>query len=200
MNNYQNHPQAVPSHLPRGANYFLYGHEVASTGTPHLQCYIQFHNLMKKCSVILLLSNRIKAYEDYFNQVDKCKGSDLDNYKYCTKEGDFIEFGERVAIGRKEIPKAYVPLEDRELELLELFHNYLTTIGEGHTTPSYSYEYYQSLIEDGFKLHIYYPAHQMDRALESYIHYYYSKYPKGEAPLPQFEYCEIKEKNYLVNG
>lgn len=198
FNNYQLKHFAIPQSLPIGSNYLLYGREVGEQGTPHLQGYVQFKKLVKKCSAILALSGNIKAYKDYFH-VELCRGSDLQNYTYCTKEEDFTEFGTREFIGRKEPKKEYCHLEDREIEILESFHKFLCTIGEGHTTPSYSYDYYQDIIENQFHLHMYYPYERdyYNRVLENYIHVYYSKFPKGQAPVPQFEFDETTQKYYL---
>lgn len=204
FNNPQKEPLAIPYQLPTGSNYLLYGHETASTGTPHLQGYIQFLKPTKKCSAILALSNRVTAYRNCFNEVQPCRGSDEDNYNYCTKEGNFTEFGVRAPIGRKEIPRNHLSklVKDRDLEIWQSFHDHLCTIGEGHTTPSYSYDYYEYILKYNFRIHIYYPYHNeyYNRTLENYIHQYYSKYPKGAAPVPQFEFDEETEEFYLVNG
>jgi Putative viral replication protein./RNA helicase. len=65
-------------------SYLLYGHEVGQEGTPHLQGYVQFQ---KKLRLSALKKLHPTAHWE------PAKGSSTDNYEYCTKEGDYQEFG-----------------------------------------------------------------------------------------------------------
>lgn len=65
----------------KNENYkYVIGKEIGEKGTPHLQGYIS-------------CEKRIRANEKFKNKRihwEICKGSEEDNYVYCTKGGDFI--------------------------------------------------------------------------------------------------------------
>jgi hypothetical protein len=68
--------------------YGIIGHEVGENGTPHLQVYLYYLRQQKRSMVTwerLLGSNRY--------HVEVARGSPSDNKKYCSKEGNFLEFG-----------------------------------------------------------------------------------------------------------
>lgn len=66
--------------------YIVIGKEIApTTGTPHLQCYIQLKS-KKRLSYIQKHINSRAHYEI-------AKGTAEDNVKYCKKDGNFIEKG-----------------------------------------------------------------------------------------------------------
>jgi len=67
--------------------YLVVGREVApETGTKHLQGYIVFDSLKS-------LAQMKKVFETV--HWEPAKGNVSQNYEYCTKEGDFVESGER---------------------------------------------------------------------------------------------------------
>lgn len=78
--------------FPLEANYFIFAHEVApTTGTPHLQGYVQ----LKK--------------RKYFNAIKKLlpeihitlvHGSSQENIDYCKKDDNYYEYGTLRTIGR----------------------------------------------------------------------------------------------------
>lgn len=85
--------QLIASLENLGANYFIWGKEIApSTGTPHLQGYVQ----LKK--------------RKYFNVICKSlpnihitiiRGSSQDNIDYCQKvDEDYFEYGEHRSVAR----------------------------------------------------------------------------------------------------
>ena len=86
INNYR----GVPEELPRGPPpvvYLCYGKEVSSTGTPHLQGYVCFKNAVYRPS---------RFFQQYGNgHFSMARGSADQNIEYCSKEGDFTEFGTR---------------------------------------------------------------------------------------------------------
>lgn len=87
LNNYnsvdEEHIQTVVKTLAR---YVVYGREIApTTGTPHLQGYVYFHNARQHKAVTRLLPRAV---------VDPSRGSPTQNRTYCTKDGDFFEHGE----------------------------------------------------------------------------------------------------------
>jgi len=67
------------------ARYVCYGYEWApGTGTPHLQCYIYFDNARSHRSMCSSLPGV---------HITIARGSFEQNKAYCSKDGDFIEFG-----------------------------------------------------------------------------------------------------------
>lgn len=67
------------------ASYAVYGKEIApSTGTPHIQGYVEFPTLKSS-----------KQIHEYFPtcHAEYAKGSGPQNRDYCIKDGDFQEYG-----------------------------------------------------------------------------------------------------------
>ena len=86
INNYKDFPKELPSGPPP-VRYLCFGKEVSSTGTPHLQGYISFVNAVYRPSRFL---------QQYGNgHFERARGTADENAEYCSKEGDFTEFGER---------------------------------------------------------------------------------------------------------
>lgn len=67
--------------------YLVFGREVGEQGTPHLQGYIYFANAKT-------LSAAIKAFPRRAH-LEIARDTATGNHKYCTKDGDFEEFGVR---------------------------------------------------------------------------------------------------------
>lgn len=65
------------------SKYLIIGKEVGESGTPHLQCYVMFKNARSIKRMIKVLPGHVEI----------SKGSPLQNFEYCSKEGDFIEIG-----------------------------------------------------------------------------------------------------------
>lgn len=69
--------------------YVIVGREVApGTGTPHLQGFIVFQNAMRLSSVRALLPRA---------HWEQARGTVDENIRYCSKDGDFEEHGQRPA-------------------------------------------------------------------------------------------------------
>lgn len=67
-----------------GYSRLVIGEEVGELcGTPHLQGYVEFTD---KCRPVESVKIKQISWR-------KCKGTDLHNYKYCTEDGKFVEFG-----------------------------------------------------------------------------------------------------------
>jgi len=64
-------------------SYLIYGKEVASTGTPHLQGFV---SVKKKCRIPGLVKLLGQAHYEVFRDVRA-------SIFYCKKESDYIEFG-----------------------------------------------------------------------------------------------------------
>lgn len=60
---------------------FIIGEEVGENGTPHLQGYVNFDK-KKRLTALKKIDNRIHW--------EKCKGSEEDNIKYCSKDGKYV--------------------------------------------------------------------------------------------------------------
>jgi len=72
--------------------YLIYGKEVASTGTPHLQGYVRFRTLHTLSGVRKLFPT---------SHLEPAKGDVIQNVTYCSKEGDVFEKGIR-PVAQKE--------------------------------------------------------------------------------------------------
>lgn len=72
--------------------YAIFGREVGEQGTPHLQGYIGFATPQRLAAL-----KRMHPRGHY----EKAKGNEQQNYDYCSKEGDFEEFGERSQQGKR---------------------------------------------------------------------------------------------------
>jgi len=72
-------------HEEDNCNYICFGKEIGEQGTPHLQGYIVFE---KRKTL-----NRVRALVPD-SHLSVAKGTPAQNKKYCSKEGDFSEFGD----------------------------------------------------------------------------------------------------------
>lgn len=77
------------SHL---SSYFIIAKEVGKEGTPHLQGYVLFKNQLRLSSL-----RKINGRGHYEMQ----KGSDFQASKYCMKDGQYYEYGERPCPGSR---------------------------------------------------------------------------------------------------
>jgi len=88
INNYTVEDVALVDQLvPDTAKYVVYGKEVGESGTPHLQGYVQFKSQLR-------LSQCKKVHPTCYWAV--AQGSADQNKQYCSKQGDYYEFGEAV--------------------------------------------------------------------------------------------------------
>lgn len=73
--------------------YSCFGFEVGKSGTPHLQGYFEFENNTKlRLSAV---QTRIQGLGLMGYHVEIAKGTGIQNYTYCSKDGDFTEHGVR---------------------------------------------------------------------------------------------------------
>jgi len=61
--------------------YMIVGHEVGENGTPHLQGYVTMKNAYRFTSIKQLMDDRA--------HVEPAKGNIEQNFKYCSKDGEF---------------------------------------------------------------------------------------------------------------
>lgn len=66
-------------------SYLVFGYEVGDSGTPHLQGFITFEKNMR-------LSAVTKLFQAHWTPA---RGTAEQNFKYCSKQGNFIEEGKR---------------------------------------------------------------------------------------------------------
>ena len=95
LNNYTSEEVEHHSALdPRPFKYMLVGKEVGDNGTPHLQGYVVFPNAVRMASVKAVVGSRC--------HVEVSKGNFEQNYKYCTKDGEFYELGDRPKLPKQK--------------------------------------------------------------------------------------------------
>lgn len=84
--------------------YAIFGYEVGESGTPHLQGYVAF-----------LKPQRLSACKKAIARAhwEPAKGNEEQNYEYCSKEGNFEEFGVRSKQGKRtDLDKAIEHLKE----------------------------------------------------------------------------------------
>ena len=90
INNYRE----VPTALPSNARYLCFGREVSSAGTKHLQGYVVFKYAVKQPS---------RFFQNCGGgNFEVAKGSADENVEYCSKEGDFVQYGDRPQSSRDQ--------------------------------------------------------------------------------------------------
>jgi len=110
------------------SKYTVFGFEIApTTGTPHLQGYMEFKSSKKKAVLIQQCPGIHWGDKDGLPP----KGSAKDNYIYATKDGDFLEEGEMTEQGKRmDLEQAMEAIKLGESEL-DLFEN--------HTSVAFRY-------------------------------------------------------------
>lgn len=89
LNNYTVLEQRLlEDHINEKCVYGIVGQEVGENGTPHLQVYLYYKSAQKRSMVTW---ERLLGCNRY--HIEVARGSPSDNKKYCSKEGNFQEFG-----------------------------------------------------------------------------------------------------------
>lgn len=65
--------------------YLVFGRELSSSGTPHLQGYVEFGRRVRRSRVLQLLGGHV--------HLEQRRGTSEEASAYCKKDGDFEEFG-----------------------------------------------------------------------------------------------------------
>lgn len=85
INNYKEDDEKLFNN-PELFEYSICGKEVGKEGTPHLQCYVHYKKQVRFATV-----------KKYFSQsgahIEPAEGNASQNKEYCSKDGDFVEFG-----------------------------------------------------------------------------------------------------------
>ncbi|QMW68884.1 replication-associated protein [Crucivirus-411] len=110
---WNNYPYDWQDYIAKmNATYWICGKEIApTTGTPHLQGYAEFKG-SKRFSTLQKIHKSI--------QLIKCNGNSDQNYAYCSKDGNFEEFGERTKQGKRNDIDAAKELIENGGTLLDL--------------------------------------------------------------------------------
>lgn len=90
VNNYTEEERQAILHNSR-SDYVIVGKETGDSGTPHLQGYIRFPNAVR-------LSTLKKMFPRAHLEI--ARGTPEENYKYCSKDGDFEEAGDRPSFAK----------------------------------------------------------------------------------------------------
>lgn len=77
----------------QAVQYLIVGKETGTEGTPHLQGYVEFSSRKRITGVKRLLGNRC--------HLERARGSAAQNKTYCSKDGDFVEWGAAVVQGQR---------------------------------------------------------------------------------------------------
>jgi len=77
--------------------YGIVGKEVGTTGTPHLQGYLQLQK-RTRANTVWKAFNAITGHRA---RTEQAKGNAASNKTYCSKGGDFVEWGEASTTGKR---------------------------------------------------------------------------------------------------
>lgn len=73
-------------------SYLIFGFEIGANGTHHIQGYLYFDNAISFSSIKNQLGRA---------HIEKSRGTPQQNIDYCSKDGDFYEFGTRPNQGQR---------------------------------------------------------------------------------------------------
>jgi len=95
LNNYTPEEVAVLRNGRQDIGYFIAGHEIGESGTPHLQIYFQLTRQVK-----ITTMHRWPGWERMAH-ITPARGTDVEASDYCKKDGNYWEIGNRKQMGRK---------------------------------------------------------------------------------------------------
>lgn len=101
LNNYteSEYSNIVSFFSSNSSNKWIIGKEIGKSGTPHLQMYINF-NTKIRFTALKKICDRL--------HIESARGTDIDNAKYCSKDGDYI-------LQNLKIPKPLKLLDENNL-------------------------------------------------------------------------------------
>lgn len=126
QNNYTDDDVVRLECFMESVEYGIYGKEKGESGTPHLQIYFRLLNAKT-------FSKIKKTFPTA--HIEVAKGNDNDNFVYCSKDGNYKEFGKRSQQGKRtdldEIKNDIMDgkkVDDLVLESPMVFHQYGRTL------------------------------------------------------------------------
>lgn len=121
-NNYPSDLAAFDDKLKSMCVYYIYGREIGLSGTPHLQGFFQ---LQKKERIRAVIGKLPGCH------IEKANAGYDSNKKYCSKDGDFTEYGVPDTVGKRkgladacEAVLKRVPMSEIANEQPEVFCRY----------------------------------------------------------------------------
>lgn len=118
LNNYTEDDEKLLSTIK--CRYIIYGREVGDEGTPHLQGYVYFASQKTFARMKKLLPRA---------HLEAAKGNPDQNIEYCSKDGNYVERGDK-PIGGKRKSSTMAERMERNKRLKELSLNELVDTGE----------------------------------------------------------------------
>lgn len=158
LNNYNESDEQALSELGESSqvNYLIYGREVGESGTPHLQGYLVLP-LRKR-------GQQVKSLLPGNPHLERANGNPSQNKTYCSKDGDFVEFG--------TCPGGQGSRND--LDSLRL------RIESGASMHEISTEYFTQFVRYGTGIQKFYFLHQKPRNWKTEVFVYYGDTGAGK--------------------
>lgn len=142
------------------ADYWIAGFETGKKGTPHIQGYLHWHNPIEYNTIKKALPRA---------HIERAKKSPEININYCSKDNDYVEFGDRPICGKRsdldniyENIKRGATMEEiiaenpssaiRYSKNVERIRNMITKINEPVPTEIYYSRDYRMFIPDVLKI------------------------------------------------
>lgn len=94
INNYVDDDLRQFKNIEEFTTYYIVGKETGDSGTPHLQCYI--------CGKKQITLPTLRRWFPRNLNARVCNGTPEQNRTYCSKDGDFVEYGTLPENGRKK--------------------------------------------------------------------------------------------------
>lgn len=118
--------------------YGIIGKEVGESGTPHLQGYLK----LERQTSLKKITDELARVLGRRPHVEKTQGTPQQNIEYCSKEGNFIEWGDRPKMGKRmDLEAAYddarsdmkmVEVADRHKSAFLRYHRGIEKVRELH--------------------------------------------------------------------
>lgn len=118
LNNYCNEEEdEIYIFFESYCKYGIYGKEVGKEGTKHLQGFFIVKSPMRLTGVIKNFTKRA--------HLEVCKGNAIQNYNYCWKDNNCVEYGNKELLGQgKRNDIIEFAWKIRESKITELFENF----------------------------------------------------------------------------